>query len=285
MGQVFRAIHLPSRQAVAVKVFRRGRMTRDSEEQQRRTESDTLRKLRHHNIVRLFDLHAGDGDGFLVMELVEGQNFVELVRQDGPLPAEIACELIRQAAMALQHMHDRGLIHRDVKPDNLMLNDDGLVKIIDVGLALWGRAKVQQASSFLAGTLDYMAPEQFRASDQIDARADIYSLGCTLYYLLTGRRFVRCTRSATGKRQVRRGLPLEQAAPNTPKWLVRLFNKMVAERPADRPASMGLIVAQLPALDDTEESIIDSAAQEDADFTPLPFIESARHPSTASAAA
>jgi len=285
MGQVFRAIHLPSRQAVAVKVFRRGRTTRDSEEQQRRTESDTLRKLRHKNIVRLFDLHAGDGEGFLVMELVEGQNFVELVRQDGPLPAEIACELICQAAMALQHMHDRGLIHRDVKPDNLMLGNEGVVKIIDVGLALWGRTKVQQASPFLAGTLDYMAPEQFRASDQIDARADIYSLGCTLYYLLTGRRFLRCTRLATGKRHVNRGLPLEHAALNTPKWLVRLFNKMVAERPADRPASMGLIAAQLPTLDDTEEAINDSATQEDADLSPLPYIEPARHPSTASAAA
>jgi serine/threonine-protein kinase len=185
MAQVFRAVHLPSQQPVAVKVFRRSHVVGEAEEQQSRAERDALARLRHTHIVRLFDPCAGEGDGYLVMELIEGENLAELVRHDGPLPVDIASEVIRQTAVALQHMHDRGLMHRDVKPENLMLSADGLVKIIDVGLALWGRANVHEASCFLAGTLDYMAPEQFRASDQIDARADIYSLGCTLYYLLT----------------------------------------------------------------------------------------------------
>ena len=240
------ATHLPSQQPVAVKLFRRGRIARYSEEQERRVESDMLRRLRHENIVRLFDDHAGNGDGYLVMELIEGQNLAELVRQDGPLPPEIACEVIRQAALALQHMHDRGLVHRDVKPTNLMLSDDGVVKLVDLGLALAGRPKPHEASAFQAGTLEYMAPEQFRDSDRIDGRADIYSLGCTLYYLLTGRHFLRCKRSATGKRRVKRGPSLAHAAPSLPGWLIRLFIQMVAERPADRPASMGEVAARLP---------------------------------------
>ncbi len=136
MGQVYRARHVPTNTTVAVKVFRRGKISREADELQRRTESTALRKLGHANIVRLFDRHAGDGDGYLVMELIDGDNFQSLVQDDGPVPSTIACELIRQAALALQHMHDRGLIHRDVKPSNLMLTRDGIVKVVDLGLAL-----------------------------------------------------------------------------------------------------------------------------------------------------
>jgi serine/threonine-protein kinase len=250
MAQVFRALHVPSGRPVAIKVFRRGRIARDVEEQQRRVEAQALRTLRHKNVVGLFDPQAGDGDGYLVMELIEGETATQVVREQGPMPAEIACEVIRQAALALAHMHDRGLVHRDIKPSNIMLGEDGAVKVIDLGLALFGRPARRDASPYQAGTLNYMAPEQFRASDQIDARADIFSLGCTLYFLLTGRHYLQCTRSPSGKRQVKRGPPLDQAAPHTPAWLFRLFKRMVAESADDRPASMGDIAALLPALDD-----------------------------------
>lgn len=284
MAQVFRATHLPSQQPVAIKLFRRGRIAREAEERQRRAESEALARLSHRNIVRLFDPSAGDGDGYLVMELVEGQNLAELVRQDGALPVEIACEVIRQTALALQHMHDRSLMHRDVKPDNLMLSDDGVVKVIDLGLALSGRPDHRDSSPCVAGTLTYMAPEQFRASDQIDARADVYGLGCTLYYLLTARHFLRCKMTPSGRRQVKRGLPLEQAAPDTPKWLVRLFNKMVAERPSHRPTSMGFVAAQLPPLDDSDSRSANIIEYEEPAFFPVPFVGANLLPSTAIAA-
>jgi serine/threonine protein kinase len=283
MGHVFRAIHVPSRQPVAIKVFRRGQVARHSEEEQRRAESDMLRRLRHENVVRLFDDDAGAGDGYLVMELIDGQNLTELVRQDGPLPVEIACEVIRQAAVGLQHMHDCGLVHRDVKPTNLMLDHDGVVKIIDLGLTLAGRPKWHEASAFQAGTLEYMAPEQFRDSDRIDGRADIYSLGCTLYYLLTGGHFLKCNRSAMGRRLVKRGRSLALAVPGLPGWLVRLFNQMVGERPVDRPATMSAVAARLPALH--ARDVLPQSNDEDHEEADVPVLAAVGIPSTESAAA
>jgi eukaryotic-like serine/threonine-protein kinase len=280
MGQVYRGRHIPTNTTVAVKVFRRGRISREADELQRRTEASALRKLNHTNIVRLFDRQAGDGDGYLVMELIEGDTIQSLVQDDGPVPAEVACEIIRQTALALQHMHDRGLIHRDVKPSNLMLTHDGVVKVIDLGLALSGRPTGGEISAFLIGTLDYMAPEQFRSSDEIDARADIYSLGCTLYYLLTGQHYLKCDRTSIEKRQVTLGPELEDAAPQTPPWLVRLFKKMVADRPADRPSSIAALIAQLPSLDDSDDAddtADDSAESQELDGSP-PFVPSAKRP-------
>jgi serine/threonine-protein kinase len=201
------------------------------------------------------------------------------------MPVEIACEVIRQAALALGHMHDRGLVHRDIKPSNVMLSNDGVVKIIDLGLTLNGRPALHEASPFQAGTLNYMAPEQFRASDQIDGRADIFSLGCTIYHLLTGRHYLQCTRSATGKRQVKRSLPLDQAAPDTPAWLVRLFNKMVAESPADRPSSMGAVAAQLPILHEEEDDMSTGyLSTGESELAPLPFVKPLRVRSSKTAA-
>jgi serine/threonine-protein kinase len=217
------------------------------------------------------------------MELIEGDNFQSLVQDDGPVSATIACELIRQAALALQHMHDRGLIHRDVKPSNLMLTHDGIVKVVDLGLALTGRPTGSELSAFLIGTLDYMAPEQFRSSDEIDARADIYSLGCTIYYLLTGQHYLKCDRTSIEKRQVTQGPELEDAAPETPDWLVRLFKKMVAERPADRPSSMGALLAQLPALDDIDNLSNQTPEPQELNGTLPPFVPSAKRPVSSAA--
>ncbi len=129
------------------------------------------------------------------MEFVEGTGLDVLVRQRGPLPVAEACEVVRQAALGLQHLHEHGLVHRDVKPSNLMLTPSGLVKVLDLGLArlVSGSGQEGQITSpgqFL-GTLDYMAPEQCDDSHAVDIRADIYSLGCTLYHLLAGKPAVR----------------------------------------------------------------------------------------------
>ena len=142
------------------------------------------------NIVRALDAREIDGTRFLVMELVEGMDLAELSRESGPLPIADGCELIRQAALGLQSAYERGLVHRDIKPSNLMLTPQGQVKVLDLGLALFQAQPPTEtemtASGQAVGTAEYMAPEQVSDSHLVDIRADIYSLGGTLYKLLSG---------------------------------------------------------------------------------------------------
>ncbi len=204
MGAVFRAVHVKLGKTVAVKVLD-GRRWRDPSAVARfEREMKAVGRLDHPNVVRATDAGDADGTPFLVMEFVDGETLSALVRRVGPLPLAVAAPLLRQAAAGLQCAHDAGIIHRDVKPSNLMLAADGTVKVLDLGLALsveeWvagvaggdstddgdGDADLTSASHTL-GTLDYMAPEQKRNPHAVDARADVYGLGCTLWFLLVGR--------------------------------------------------------------------------------------------------
>ena len=152
---------------------------------------EAIGRLNHNNIVRATDAGEADGVHYLVMELIDGIDLARLVRLAGPLPVAAACELVRQAAVGLQYAHENGLVHRDIKPSNLLLSVNGELKISDLGLALLNRD--ERASGELTvtgqvmGTADYMAPEQWEDSHAVDIRADLYSLGCTLYTLLAGR--------------------------------------------------------------------------------------------------
>jgi serine/threonine protein kinase len=147
--------------------------------------------LRHPNLVAVYEAGRAAGRPYLVMELVEGDNLEELLGRFGPLPVADACEIIRQAALGLQHLHEHSLVHRDVKPSNLMLTTGGEVKVIDLGLArhLYEPAAVGRITGHgqFLGSLDYMAPEQCADPRAVDIRADVYGLGCTLYELLAGR--------------------------------------------------------------------------------------------------
>jgi serine/threonine protein kinase len=191
MGVVYQARDLRRHRLVAIKVSDPG-LAGDGEIVARFRQEQLLAvRLAHPNLVAACDAGQVEGVPYLVLELVEGHSLAWLVRQRGPLPVAEACEVARQAALGLQHLHKHGLVHRDVKPANLMLSPSRQVKMLDLGVARLGNGPGQEGpitspGQFL-GTLDYMAPEQCLDSHAVDGRADIYALGCTLYELLTGR--------------------------------------------------------------------------------------------------
>ena len=190
MGVVYKARHRRLKKLVALKVLRADWAANREALERFTREIEALGRLHHANLVSATDAREDAGFCFLVMEYVEGQNLAALIRRCGPLPPADACEIARQAALGLEHSHRQGLVHRDIKPSNIMLATDGTIKILDMGLARLQDSLAPgeglTSSGQVVGTPDYVAPEQARGEAQIDIRTDIYSLGCTLYYLLAG---------------------------------------------------------------------------------------------------
>jgi WD40 repeat protein len=191
MGAVYRAWHRVLGRPVALKVINPALTNKAAAVERFARESRAAARLSHPNIVAAFDAEQAGGTHFLVMEYVEGTDLARLVAEQGPLPVDRACEYVRQAALGLQHAFEQGMVHRDVKPHNLMLTPEGRVKILDFGLARFASEAASEAgltgTGTVLGTVDYIAPEQADNAHQADVRADIYSLGCTLYHLLAGR--------------------------------------------------------------------------------------------------
>ena len=190
MSSVYLAEHMLMQRRVAIKVLPRHKVGDSSYLARFRREAQAVAALDHRNIVRAYDIDNEGNTHYLVMEYVAGRDLNTMVKTDGPLDYDVAAEYIRQAAEGLQHAHDANLVHRDIKPANLLVDSRGTVKILDMGLARF--IDEEQASltrvhdENVLGTADYLAPEQAHDSHTADHRADIYSLGCTLYYLLTG---------------------------------------------------------------------------------------------------
>ena len=190
MGTVYKAIHTKLDRVVALKLLPTRRIGNADAVVRFEREMKAIGKLDHPAIVRATDAGEDDGQHFLAMEFVDGFDVSELVDRHGPLSTPDACEIIRQAAVGLQHVHERQLVHRDIKPSNLMVTQDGQVKILDLGLALLadqheGPGELTTVGQMM-GTVDYMAPEQCNDSHDVDIRADIYSLGATLFKMVTG---------------------------------------------------------------------------------------------------
>ncbi|HPM79222.1 MAG TPA: protein kinase [Candidatus Anammoximicrobium sp.] len=190
MGTVYKAWHTKLKRLVALKLLPKDRLAHPQMVARFEREMEAVGALEHAHVVRA--LHAGDCDGqpYLAMEYVAGLDLSKLVERCGPLPVADACELARQTALGLQYIHEHGMVHRDIKPSNLMLTFDGDVKILDLGLALI-RSEAPSGNEMTGtghalGTADYIAPEQATNSHAVDIRADVYSLGCTLFKLLTG---------------------------------------------------------------------------------------------------
>jgi tRNA A-37 threonylcarbamoyl transferase component Bud32 len=192
MGAVYKARHSHLGKLVALKLLPRRRMS-ESAVARFLQEMQAVGRLNHPNIVQAYDA-AVEGVPYLAMEFLRGIDLAKLVDRHGPLSVADACECVRQAALALQHAFEHSLVHRDIKPSNLILTPEGVVKLLDLGLARLlgesmseGGVRLDAGGVRILGTLDYISPEQARDSQAVDIRADLYSLGCTLYFLLTGR--------------------------------------------------------------------------------------------------
>ncbi len=263
MGVVYKAEHIHMKRTVALKVLSVDEDDARAVFLERFTsEMQALSVLRHPNIVLAFDageVEAPGGDGkvlrYLVMEYVQGQDLEQYVLDRGPLPIALACDFVRQAANGLRHAHEHGLIHRDIKPSNLLVtggngrSDEapaGQIKILDFGLARLCRRRHTEAYSLL-GTVDYMAPEQARDARAVDIRADIYALGGTLHWLLTGQRPFPKDRPLVEEllaRQHEKPEPVRHLRPEVPAELEAVAARMTASDPADRyPSPLAVIAA------------------------------------------
>lgn len=198
MGDVYRARHRMMNRTVALKVIKREFVRKPEAVDRFRREVTAAAQLSHPNIVTAFDAEQAEDVHYLVMECVDGIDLSRTVKDRGALSVSEACDYMRQAAVGLQHAHERGMVHRDIKPHNLMLTDDGTVKILDFGLASLAPVALPDdeamelsgdltAAGAIMGTPDFISPEQARDARSADIRSDIYSLGMTLYFLLAGR--------------------------------------------------------------------------------------------------
>jgi len=244
MGQVFKARHQLMNRTVALKIIRKERLAHPEAVERFHREIRLAAQLDHPHLVRALDAARVGETHFLVMEYVEGTDLHRLVQKSGPLPVGQACTCARQAALGLQYAAERGLVHRDVKPSNLQLTADGkVVKVLDMGLARLqtadepakGAGGLTQAHAVM-GTPDYIAPEQIIDPRRVDIRADIYSLGHTLYFLLAGRppfADVRWEEKLVCQRKSE-PQPIEKVRPDVPPALGAVLRKMTAKRPEDR---------------------------------------------------
>jgi serine/threonine protein kinase len=213
-----------------------------------RREARSVAQLSHPNIVTVIDRGEEEGKQFIVFELIEGDNVKELVERGGPLPVRRALELGLEVARALAFAHGQGLVHRDVKPQNILLNDEGRAKVTDFGIARSLDTLSNTQTGTVLGTSHYIAPEQARG-EHVDAQTDIYSFGVVLYELLTGELPYSGDNFLTvAMKHVNEPIPsVFDRRPDTPLRLASLIERCMAKSPADRPASMDDVVGELEA--------------------------------------
>jgi len=244
MSSVYLAEHTMMRRKLAIKVLPKKRVRDSSYLERFRLEAQATAALDHPNIVRAYDIDNEGDVHYLVMEYVRGRDLQSLVAELGPLDYRSAADYIGQAALGLQHAHDAGLIHRDVKPANLLLDEHGRIKLLDLGLALYSHGREASLTLYynenVLGTADYLAPEQALSSHDVDARADMYGLGCTLYFVLTGHSpFPEGTLAQRiAQHQSKVAPDIREDRPDCPDELVRICGKMMQKEPRSRYQTM-----------------------------------------------
>jgi serine/threonine protein kinase len=242
---------------VALKVLSRKVAEGETFVQRFQREVETIAQLNHQNIVMAYDADEAEVGHFLVMEFVKGQDLASEVQKAGPLSVADAVNVILQAARGLEYAHARGIVHRDIKPANLLRDVSGMIKVADLGLARLSstadaageQASITQAGGII-GTPDYMPPEQALDATTTDHRADVYSLGCTFFFLLTGRAPFKGG-SVMALLLKHRDAPIPEllaVRPDAPAELDTIFRRMVAKKPNDRFQSMMEVIAALDAV-------------------------------------
>jgi urea transport system substrate-binding protein len=254
MGALYKAEHRLLERTVVLKVIRQDVLSKPEQVQRFLREAKLAAALTHPNIVTLYEAEQVGQTYFLVMEYLVGTDLFRLIQQRGPLPVAEACEWARQASVGLQYIHERGLVHRDIKPANLFLVGQRRVKILDLGLAV---LRTEQASGSgltekgqILGTLDYMAPEQWEDSRSVDIRADIYSLGCTLYHLLAGKPPFGSEEYPSVMKQMWAHAqapvpPLREGRAEVPQPVAAVLDRMLAKKPDERFGTPAEVAAAL----------------------------------------
>lgn len=267
MSVVYKARHIHMDRLVALKVINQEYVKEADAMRRFYQEIRAAAQLFHPNIVIAFDAGQAGNTHYLAMEYVVGTDLGKLVRQAGPLPVDRACDYIRQAAVGLQHAHERGLVHRDIKPSNLLVTGaaagdaapprDAVVKILDMGLALLfqqptggGKAAELTGEGKWMGTIDYMAPEQWKNAHRVDIRADLYSLGCSFYHLLTGK--VPFPDEGFGEKMLKHYLEepvaIEELRPDVPPAVTAIVRKLMAKQPEKRYQTPAELAEALKSL-------------------------------------
>ncbi len=254
MGRVYLARDTRLNRRVALKILAPERINNPRALARFQREARVGAQLQHENLVRVYDFGESSGRHFLVMEFIEGKTIGQLLSEQGPMPPATAARLARQVAHGLAHAHRKGLIHRDVNPYNIMVTHEGVAKLADLGLAidLAEEDRVTREGATV-GTFDYVAPEQARHSHSADIRSDIYSLGCTLYHMLSGQ--VPFPSPSLPEKlfahQAIEAIPLDQLVPGLPAGLAEVVKTMMRKQPDERYATPSQLVQALePYLDD-----------------------------------
>jgi serine/threonine protein kinase len=258
-AQVYLCEHKLMRRRVAVKVLPVGKTKNTSALARFHREARAAAELDHPNIVHAYDIDQDEDLHFFVMEFIDGANFQEIVARSGRMGVLRACHYIRQAALALQHAHEHNLVHRDIKPGNLLVDRTGVVKLLDLGLALRLDDKDDNLTRIhedgTLGTADYLSPEQAMDSHEVDIRTDIYSLGVTFYFLLAGRPPYEGMPIASKlmAHQMKQPRPLTDFRQDIPAGVLAIIDKMMAKKANDRYAVPGEVADALEPF--TQEPI------------------------------
>lgn len=281
-GRVYKAKHTLMDRVVALKVISPEMVGDERARAWFLREVRAITQLDHPNIVRAYDAAEIDGQLFLAMEFVEGPNLELLVKQTGPLPLYLAWELLLQSAQALHYAQEQSMVHRDIKPANLLINraslnaratrnSKPLVKIVDFGLARLqkqgtGNTLFAGTNATFAGTPDYMSPEQSRNLHDVDIRSDLYSLGCTFYYALTGRKpfYGKSPVDLIVQHWEKTALSIHKLRPEVPPGFVRIVERLMEKKPENRFASPADLIAEMNFLTGNGELV---------PFTPVPIID------------
>ena len=250
MGQVFKARHGPTSKLVALKVLSADAVKNRRLVERFKKEAKAVARLKHPNIVRAYEAGKINRIRYLVMEFVDGENMLDRVKRKGQLSVDETVSCVLQAARGLEYAHQKGIIHRDIKPSNFMRDRKGRVKILDMGLARVDDGEDEDDSMRLTipgqmlGTARFMAPEQIEDARKSDIRSDVYSLGCTMYFLLRGKApYSGETVAHTLMAHVSAPIPdLCRKRSDVPQWLGDVFNRMLAKKPADRFQTMSELV-------------------------------------------